>query len=585
MPEQQHFAARAPLTFAEFYDNIIYNAILGDCRYMETTKVKSPLKKRAVLFESICSRIVCVMMIAVSGFLALVSLLHTTGMEIVREGQGVDSIVYRIKEKIESVVYYNDNLILNLLLLVLAFGICFVILPRLKKIPMFYELLFIAVWTVALGSVWVVCSQVAPTEDSNTVATAAAEFANNNFSALSSKPYFHQYSFQLGYVFFTELIIRLHNLFAPTTNLLYLQFLNVVFLALTYVGLLLINHRLFKDKCVVDMTVLIFALSVQPIISSVFIYGIIPGLMFAVWAIYFEIVYLQKNSIPCAAVSAVLIAAAVMIKSNNLIVLIAMAGVAFVKLFTRKRLVFDIAYILVAAVLCISISPAVKMMYESRSGQDLGDSVPYSSWIAMGLNESDLAPGWYSPQYTIGNFDACGKDAKKAGEQSMAQIGERVGYFAKNPQYANDFFYLKAVSQWNETSFQSIWNNNVRGQYGEKTFIAKWVCGDGEKPVKRYMDIFTQFIYFAAFFGLLCIIRQKDVSQLILPITVLGGFMYHMLSEGKSQYILPYYILLTAFAAYGVAAAYRLYEDKCKNVKIAARLFGLQNGVNAEDGQ
>ena len=524
-------------------------------------------------FESFCSRIVCVMMIAVTGFLALASLMHTTGMEIVREGQDIDSIIYQIREKIESVVYYNDNLIWNLLLLVFAFGLCFLLLPRLKKIPVFYEVLFVAVWTVALGSVWVLCSQVAPTEDSYTVSNAALDFANNDYSALNTKPYFHQYSFQLGFVFFNELIIRLHNLFAPTTNLLYLQILNVVFLAAIYVGLILINHRLFKDKRIIDLTVLIFALSVQPLISSVFIYGIIPGLMFAVWAIYFEIVYLQKNSIPSGIASALLIALAVMIKSNNIIILIAMAAVAFVKMFSRKRFITDIAYILVAVVLCLSISPAVKMMYERRSGIDLGDSVPYSSWIAMGLNESDLAPGWYSPQYTIGNFESCGNDAKKAGAQSKAEITERLQYFIKNPQYTNDFFYLKAVSQWNETSFQSIWNNNVRGQYGEKIGIAKWVCGDGEKPVKRYMDIFTQFIYAAALIGIISLFKRRDVMLCILPITVLGGFLYHMLSEGKSQYILPYYIILTAFAAVGVLAAYRLCTNKCKNLKLLNKLF------------
>ena len=524
-------------------------------------------------FESFCSRIVCVMMIAVTGFLALASLMHTTGMEIVREGQGIDSIIYQIREKIESVVYYNDNLIWNLLLLVFAFGLCFLLLPRLKKIPVFYEVLFVAVWTVALGSVWVLCSRVAPTEDSYTVSNAALGFANNDYSALNTKPYFHQYSFQLGFVFFNELIIRLHNLFAPTTNLLYLQILNVFFLAAIYVGLILINHRLFKDKRIVDLTVLIFALSVQPLISSVFIYGIIPGLMFAVWAIYFEIVYLQKNSIPSGIASALLIAFAVMIKSNNIIILIAMAAVAFVKMFSRKRFITDIAYILVAVVLCLSISPAVKMMYERRSGIDLGDSVPYSSWIAMGLNESDLAPGWYTPQYTIGNFESCGNDAKKAGAQSKSEITERLQYFIKNPQYTNDFFYLKAVSQWNETSFQSIWNNNVRGQYGEKIGIAKWVCGDGEKPVKRYMDIFTQFIYAAALIGIISLFKRRDVMLCILPITVLGGFLYHMLSEGKSQYILPYYIILTAFAAVGVLAAYRLCANKCKNLKLLNKLF------------
>ena len=87
------------------------------------------------------------------------------------------------------------------------------------------------------------------------------------------------------------------------------------------------------------------------------------------------------------------------------------------------------------------------------------------------------------------------------------------------------------------------------------------------------MDIFTQFIYAAALIGIISLFKRRDVMLCILPITVLGGFLYHMLSEGKSQYILPYYIILTAFAAVGVLAAYRLCTNKCKNLKLLNKLF------------
>lgn len=136
-------------------------------------------------------------------------------------------------------------------------------------------------------------------------------------------------------------------------------------------------------------------------------------------------------------------------------------------------------------------------MYENRSGIDLGDSVPYVSWIAMGLNEpilSGLAPGWYNHTYTISNFEDNNFDASEASKDSVANIEERLGYFMSNPQYANDFFYEKTVSQWNETTYQSIWTNQVRGQYAEKGAFAAWVCNEGEGAVSGFMDIYAQLI-------------------------------------------------------------------------------------------
>ena len=45
------------------------------------------------------------------------------------------------------------------------------------------------------------------------------------------------------------------------------------------------------------------------------------------------------------------------------------------------------------------------------------------------------------------------------------------------------------------------------------------------------------------------------VSLCVLPVILLGGFLYHMLVEGKSQYILVYIPLLLPYAAFGLSAA------------------------------
>lgn len=523
-------------------------------------------------FASFARIVISIFMIFIMGVLTIASVLHTTGMEIVEEGQGSDTIVNRIREGLEVVVYYNDNVLGNLIWLAVCAIVCFLVMPYLKKIPLWAELAFIGVWTIILGSIWVNSSMTAPSEDSSMVTGAAMRFAENDFTLFDER-YFKNYSFQLGYVFFNEIIIRIAKIFTEVDRLIFLQVINVIFLASAYIAIILINSRVFKDQRVRHMTVFLCTFSISPIIFCSFLYGIIPGLAFAVWALYFEIVYLQSNKIQYGIFSVLCIALAVMIKSNYNIALIAIIGIAVVMMFKRKKFVQDIIYILLAGVLSMSITPAVKSMYESRSSVDLGDAIPYVSWISMGLNESNLAPGWYNYGATVSNFEVNNFDADAAGDSSVENIKERLKYFRENPQYRNDFFYNKFVSQWNETSYQSIWNNKVRYQYEDKGAIAEWVCNDGEDGVKSYMDIYAQFIFAAVLIGVIACLRNKNFLSTALPLIILGGILYHMISEAKSQYAMPYFILMVGFAAYGVCVAYDFAAKKLSGKKFFSKLF------------
>lgn len=498
-------------------------------------------------------------------------------MEVIREGGGIETCVYSIKERIESVIYYNDSLYMNILYFTISAVLCFIIIPRSKKIPVWSMALFITIWTIVFGTIWIYSSQVLPSEDSGVVLNASVLAAKNDFSFLKDSDYFRNYSFQLGYVFFDEILIRIHNIFAPFTTALFLEVLNVIYLAFTYCALILLNKELFNDNRICAITTLIFALSSAPLVFSVFVYGIIPGLMFAVWAFYFEIKYLRTDKLRFAAISAIFIAVAIMIKSNYLIFLIAMIMFIAIKFVSRKNFIADASFVIIAVVLATSISPIVKYSYEKRADVDLGDSIPYASWISMGLNESEIAPGWYNAAYTVHNFTNNNRNAEKTTEVSKENIKERVIFFMKHPQYTHNFFYLKTVSQWNETSYQSLWNNQVRFHYKDKGKIANYICGDGEKSTKKWMDIIAQFVFISSSIGLLFCIKNKNILTLILPITVFGGFLYHTISEGKSQYIMPYYILLLGFAAYGICMLYDKMSGQFKKKSFLEKIFTVSD--------
>ena len=178
----------------------------------------------------------------------------------------------------------------------------------------------------------------------------------------------------------------------------------------------------------------------------------------------------------------------------------------------------------------------------------------------MGLGDSVFAPGWYDSQDTIALFDGP-EDADYASDTAKERIKERIEFFEENPDKAYTFFKDKTYSQWNEPTFSSIWNNKVRGQYAPKVGYAKLVCGEGEEFTKNVMDINVQFLYFgfmlSSAFMIFDKFKKKGIKDefILIPTVIIGGFLYHLLFEAKSQYVLPYVVIMIPYCVWGM---YRL---------------------------
>lgn len=252
---------------------------------------------------SFCRTFIGIVVLIFMAVLTFSSLFFTTGMEIVKAEEVQDSAIYRMKESLEWLVYYSDGFFGNMIWLVICIAACFFVLHLMKRLTLGQELVIIVTWTMYLGIFWVYSSMTAPTEDSYMVTLASSEFAKINFDLLNDR-YFSNYSYQLGYVFFIEILMRLGNTFGEPKNLIYLEIINVIMLAAAYVGIILINKRVFKDRRVCDLTVLLLAFAAQPIIFSVFLYGIITGITFAVYAVLFMVTYLQTDKFRYAVPSA-----------------------------------------------------------------------------------------------------------------------------------------------------------------------------------------------------------------------------------------------------------------------------------------
>ena len=119
------------------------------------------------------------------------------------------------------------------------------------------------------------------------------------------------------------------------------------------------------------------------------------------------------------------------------------------------------------------------------------------------------------------------------------------------------------VSQWAETTFEALLVNRVMPNESPCPALAdSLLSGGGSHALALYMEGYTLTLYlgFAAGTALLAIglLRRKAwawphlYAPLALMVAVLGGFLYHMLFEAKSQYLMIYLPMMAPLAASGL---------------------------------
>lgn len=475
----------------------------------------------------------------------------------------------------EHITFYSDNILYNLLWLVVIFacGTAFIMTAKKAKVTYLFSssqlAIIVGILSLILGIIWVTQSKVLPTHDSKIVTEAGMCAVQGDYSPFRTR-YFNRFPFQLGYVLWNEIFVKIFSI-NEFDELIVIQYVNVCALALSVAGIVKITDRIFKNKCVTFVTALMLVLFIQPIIFSVFLYGTLPGFVFAVWSVFFFIKYIENKKIYNAVISSVLIAISVCLKLNNMIFAVAMI-ILFLVDFLKDKRIRSIVCAVLMCFLAVFTKELPIIYYEALADVEFDDGIPMTCWLSMGLGESVFAPGWYDSTDTVVLYDKMNGDVDKINEITKDNIKERLTVFADDPEYTYNFFKDKISSQWNETTFQSIWNNNVREQFGEKSGIAKYVCDEGEEDVKKIMDINVQFIYFgflcACFYFVYSVIKRGnvDISTVTFLVVITGGFLYHLLFEAKSQYVLTYVIIMIPYAVYGMyilsTRLKKLYLDK-----------------------
>lgn len=451
----------------------------------------------------------------------------------------------------EHVSFLNDNVLLNLAVLVIlaAIGV-FLMRRRIKRATVAWAGAAILLAYTALGIWWVTVSKSIPSWDSGYLYDTARQFVNGNDRYLSEIDYFYIYPFQTGGLFYSELLMRLLN----TDQVLTLQIANVLLATAGSVAMLLLARVLFDDPRVELLTAILLGLCVQPVLTSTFLYGSVPGMAFALWSILFTALALKRGAFQWLIPAAVCAAVATTIKLNFTIVFIAEGIVLILYALRAKRWPFILGAALVVS-LSLLMPFGARKQYEARAETNLGEGTPQIAWLVTGLRDSMMCAGWYNG-YTDKVLAKNDFDYEKTLAQCRTDAQERIGIFVSRPVYLASFFYHKLVSQWNEPAYESIWISASGAHSGEVSeTIQSFGTGSADKAATQYFNQLMQFVYlFAgiAFYTFMVRRDERDEARMLIPLILIGAVLYHALFEAKSQYAVLYVPMMAPYAAFGL---------------------------------
>ena len=471
--------------------------------------------------------------IAVTGMLAIftVNSLLFTGYN------GIDNA--------ENILYKHDNVFLNvvglIIICVVFYGMYRLIDFAAKKIPMAAIISIFMVVALFFGVYWVANLHALPLGDGYYVCTFAAEIETGNFVQLGPGGYLTIYPQQLGMVTLMRVLYRLFGL-NNTYSFEYLNACAMPFIILAGYGIV---HELTGSKRAEILSVLMIFFFSPLYFYTSNVYNDELALVCMMLAIWCMLAFMRTRKVIIAILMGLFVAAAIQLRLNSTILLVAMAIVIIIQILTRKewQKIFVLAGMII---LCMLSDWGIKKIYESAMDKN-ADAMPRLLHIAMGQQESELGPGWYNG-YNWEVFNSVGCDADKASEIAMADLKERMSYFAAHPMEALDFYTRKINTQWNVPMYQGLAMSN-RFEKEQEGIIKEVYTGKLHYVIEEYLNIFHLLVMLMSMLYIIVLIKEKaKIEKYILALVVFGGFIFSIIWEAKSRYVMPYFVMLIPYA-------------------------------------
>lgn len=459
----------------------------------------------------------------------------------------------------EVTFYIKDNTIRNVLIVCL-FCVFVFVLSKSKTIKKFIntinndDKLFLIIKFSILGVsllltlFWIITAFLYPEADQYSVQLLVDQMRKGNYSGFEVDGYLGRYPFQSGIV----LISYFLSFILGTQNFIAMEIINVLLVIIFYYELSIISKILGANNF--ERLLIVFSSLFFPILLfyCYFIYGTIPGLVMCVLSFKHFLLFNRDRKNKDILLCGVFTALALLFKTNYLIYLIAIIIAAILKLLANR----DLKTLILIIVLCLSSlfqSVIPVKIIESISNKELGDGMSNMSWIAMGLQEGERAPGWYNG-YNNDSFSEANNNHNKQKKIAIQSINKRINEFNRNPSYAIEFFIKKIDSQWNNPTFQVFWNldGKIYKESTRDSWAMHFIEKQGQYQFQKILNIIQTILLFGVFvYSIVALNNDYSIENLFFELFFIGGFLFQLIWEGKAQYTFVYFVLLIPYSIKG----------------------------------
>lgn len=387
--------------------------------------------------------------------------------------------------------------------------------------------------------------------DAKTVFNTALEVKNGIYNAFQPGQYLYRYPHQLGLMVYDRILS------AFSENPQFLFFVNfLLVLGINYLGWQ-ISGELFRDKLTNILTIFLSFAFLPQLFFILFAYSLIPGFFFLMMGFYQTLKYVRTENIRNLVIMVLSVGISVLLKQNYLIGGIAIIIWLFLHFLQNKK--FRMLAVMAALALSMVLPvEGLKAWYGTAAGVELNNSSPTVLWIAMGTDpdNNQRGPGWYdSSSWNL--YNQSGYNTQIASELGKQKLAENWKKMKADPDRACLFFQNKTISQWCDPMYESVWSGPLEdcGQYTHTKILQSLYTGDTwASGITDYLKTLTIGLWvFALLF--LIFTGGKQTGWEMLYLYFIGGLLFHMFWEGKSQYTYTYLFVLIPFAAYAFRQA------------------------------
>lgn len=464
------------------------------------------------------------------------------------------NVIYisKIGNTIEENVSIENISISNMIITVLLVIVLKVLIRETEKLSSNTKwvifVTFIVIYIIAQVC-WINIRKATPSGDQGEVFSAAVKMYENKLNELNGSKYFEMCPQQITIFAVFGTIFRLLS----NSNVKVLQYANVISNVLTIIAIIMIDKKVDKYYNINKTRIIIFSgtfLSL-PLLST-FVYGDLISLPFCLFALYFIMQYVIEKKNKYAIISATLMAIGYMLRMNNLIFIMAIVIYLILNIIDEKECIFSKIIVLVLFII-LTLLPAtlIRNSLQHKLNLNKNKQLPTTGYLYIGMQESYRANGWYS-DYASWAWE----DVETSNERYTRAIKERVKYFLQNPGYFVKFYIKKVASMWTENTYASLWYNqtfNFKKIENQENLITSQKIDELVRNNTENILIYQKALILMIFGTTIIVIiknRKKLSNETILLITIfIGGFLFHILWEAKSRYIIPYILVLIPIAS------------------------------------